>query len=213
MTAVTPSLSFPAPAADAPKPAPAAAAASGGDSGFSFADFLDVINPLQHIPIVSTLYRAITGDTIELAEQLAGDTLYGGVIGFAASVANIAFKEITGKDAGDTVLAFLEGKDGGKDETIAAASMAETVPPERVASGPPRQLIAANVIASAAPATVAPAAIVPAQATALPPVLTDPAAFMAALKNHGVDADLGLRALYAYRKSLSLSATPAAAQP
>lgn len=213
MTAVTPSLSSPAPAADAPKPAPAAAAASGGDSGFSFADFLDVINPLQHIPIVSTLYRAITGDTIDTVEQLAGDTLYGGAIGFAASVANIAFKEITGKDVGDTVLAFLEGNDGGKDETTAVASTAETVPPERVASGPPRQLIAANVIASAAPATVAPAAVIPAQATALPPVLTDPAVFMAALKNHDVDADLGMRALYAYRKSLGLSAAPIAAQP
>lgn len=212
MTAVIPSLSFPAPAADAPKSAPTAAA-SGGDSGFSFADFLDVINPLQHIPIVSTLYRAITGDTIKSAEQLAGDTLYGGMIGFAASVANITFKEITGKDAGDTVLAFLEGKNGGGDRPIAVASAADTVPPERIASGPPRQLIAANVIASAAPAIVAPAAVVLAQATALPPILTDPSAFMVALKNHGVDAGLGLRALYAYQKSLGLTATPTAVQP
>jgi hypothetical protein len=30
----------------------------------SFADFIDIINPLQHIPIVSTLYRSMTGDTI-----------------------------------------------------------------------------------------------------------------------------------------------------
>ena len=36
-----------------------------GPDGFTFLDMLDIINPLQHIPVVSTLYRAITGDTIE----------------------------------------------------------------------------------------------------------------------------------------------------
>src|SRR3546814_15608721 len=34
-----------------------------GKAGFSFGDFLDIINPIQHIPIVPTIYRAITGDT------------------------------------------------------------------------------------------------------------------------------------------------------
>ena len=28
----------------------------------SFSDLLDIINPLQQLPIVSTIYRAITGD-------------------------------------------------------------------------------------------------------------------------------------------------------
>ena len=31
-------------------------------NGFSFHDLLDTINPLQHLPVVSTIYRAITGD-------------------------------------------------------------------------------------------------------------------------------------------------------
>ncbi|MDP6473864.1 MAG: hypothetical protein QF894_03030 [Alphaproteobacteria bacterium] len=35
-----------------------------GADGFGFDDFLDLINPLQHIPIISTIYREITGDTI-----------------------------------------------------------------------------------------------------------------------------------------------------
>ncbi|HEY4164992.1 MAG TPA: hypothetical protein VGM59_18140, partial [Dongiaceae bacterium] len=36
----------------------------GADGKFGWDDFLDVINPLQHIPIVSQIYRAITGDQI-----------------------------------------------------------------------------------------------------------------------------------------------------
>ena len=33
-----------------------------GEDGFDFWDVLDVINPLQHIPFVNTLYREMTGD-------------------------------------------------------------------------------------------------------------------------------------------------------
>ena len=36
-----------------------------GDDGFTFLDFLDIINPLQHIPIIGTLYRQMTGDTLD----------------------------------------------------------------------------------------------------------------------------------------------------
>ena len=54
----------------------------------SFWDFLDIINPLQHIPIVSTIYREITGDTIQPSMRIMGDMLYGGVIGGMASIAN-----------------------------------------------------------------------------------------------------------------------------
>ena len=34
-----------------------------GSDGFSFLDVLDIINPLQHLPVISTLYRQVTGDT------------------------------------------------------------------------------------------------------------------------------------------------------
>ena len=40
-----------------------------GKDGFTFFDFLDVINPLQHIPVVSTLYRSLTGDEIDPASH------------------------------------------------------------------------------------------------------------------------------------------------
>jgi len=90
-------------------PADASTGAGQSDSdGFSFHNLLSIFNPLQHIPIVSTLYRSITGDTIGPLERVAGDTLYGGWMGLASSVANLAFEKETGKDFGDSVLAFVE---------------------------------------------------------------------------------------------------------
>ncbi|HEY4944186.1 MAG TPA: hypothetical protein VII56_22350 [Rhizomicrobium sp.] len=104
------SVNFSAPVVSAAVsgPAPVPPAASTDESGFSFGDLLDIVNPLQHIPVVSTLYRAITGDTIKTFPKIAGDLLFGGVEGFASSVADTVFTQITGKSVGDTVLAFAE---------------------------------------------------------------------------------------------------------
>jgi hypothetical protein len=35
-----------------------------GDDGLSFWDVLDVFNPLQHIPLLNSVYREVTGDQI-----------------------------------------------------------------------------------------------------------------------------------------------------
>ncbi len=91
---------------------------------FSFWDFVDIINPLQHIPVVSAIYRHLTGDEIRDVARIAGDALYGGPAGLALGVAEVAFKNATGKDAGETVMAMLTG-----DETPAAAA-APTPTPE-----------------------------------------------------------------------------------
>ncbi len=203
--------------ASAPPPAAAsgAAAPASGDSGF-FANLLDVINPLQHIPVVGTLYRAITGDTIQPLEQLAGDALYGGVLGFVASAANLVFKDITGKDVGDTVLAFAENLGGSAKGAAVASNMEPNAAP--LASGPPRQLIGARLAAAepalataaaAAAAAAAPAAVMPAQATDFSPLLANADGFVAALKSKTVDPTLALRALYAYQKTLDLKTAPA----
>jgi hypothetical protein len=99
---------------------------------FSFADLLDIVNPLQHIPVISTLYRSITGDKMGTPEKIAGDTLYGGVIGLVASLADTAFKEITGKDVGDTVLAFLTGDDAPVQTAAAPEKPVQVTPAESV---------------------------------------------------------------------------------
>src|SRR4051812_19831607 len=82
-----------------------------GSDGLSFKDALDIVNPLQQIPIVSTIYRAITGDTISPASKLAGGALYGGPIGFVLSLADEVIETQTGKDFGGNVMAMLQGND------------------------------------------------------------------------------------------------------
>lgn len=74
---------------------------------FSFLDLLDVINPLQHIPIVNNIYREVTGDTINNAARIAGGTLYGGFIGAAVAVANVVSVNESGQDIGGNALTKL----------------------------------------------------------------------------------------------------------
>jgi hypothetical protein len=76
----------------------------------SFADLLDVINPLQHIPGVSNIYQAITGDTISSGAKIAGDALFGGPIGLFASIANAVVAQESGKDIGENLYAAVIGK-------------------------------------------------------------------------------------------------------
>lgn len=85
-------------------------AQAGGD-GFGFDDFLDIINPLQHLPIVGTAYRAITGDRIETPAKLAGGALFGGLFGFLGAVGSAAYEEITGESVDKTLLSFFDGGD------------------------------------------------------------------------------------------------------
>lgn len=71
-----------------------------GDDGFSFTDVLDVVNPLQHIPFVSSFYREATGDTIAAAPRVMGSTLFFGPVGLASALVNVFIEESTGKDIG-----------------------------------------------------------------------------------------------------------------
>ncbi len=82
------------------------------NSSFSFWDIVDAINPLQHIPIISTIYRKITGDEMGYAPRIAGDTLYGGIVGnlvssLVSAVANVFVDSTTGKDISEHVMATL----------------------------------------------------------------------------------------------------------
>jgi hypothetical protein len=83
-----------------------------GVDGFTFLDFLDVINPLQHIPLVSTMYRSITGDGIDPGSRIAGSTLFGGPIGTVVALANVTIEQKTGQDMGGHMMALLSGVEG-----------------------------------------------------------------------------------------------------
>jgi len=72
---------------------------------FSFGDFVDMINPLQHLPVISTIYRKLTGDEMGNAARVVGGTLFGGLLGswvsgLVSSLANAFVSEKTGKDIG-----------------------------------------------------------------------------------------------------------------
>lgn len=149
------------------------------DKEISFGDLLDAINPLQHIPIIATIYRHLTGDDIGNVARVVGDGLYGGPIGIVAGLASVAVKEETGKDPGDHVLALLTGDDvppgmappagavasgGGAAETVAdgqAASGVASHAPVRLAAAAhtPPAIPAGQSAASAAhrPVTAGPA--------------------------------------------------------
>lgn len=78
-----------------------------GDDGLDFFDFLDIINPLQHIPVISTLYRRLTGDELAAAPRVLGGALYGGPIGAASSLVNAIVEGQTGKDIGEHAVAWM----------------------------------------------------------------------------------------------------------
>jgi hypothetical protein len=84
----------------------------GADGKFGWDDFLDVINPLQHIPIIAQIYRAVTGDEINGAANLLGAIPFGplGGPGMIAAIADLAVKDVTGQDIGDNLTAMVFGK-------------------------------------------------------------------------------------------------------
>jgi hypothetical protein len=78
-----------------------------GEDHFSFKDVLDIINPLQHIPIINTIYRKVTGDEISNFSRIAGGALYGGFIGAALGMANAVSVNETGDDMGGVAMSKL----------------------------------------------------------------------------------------------------------
>ncbi len=70
--------------------------------GFSFRDILSALNPLQYLPVVGTIYRAVTGDVIPEPLRFLGSLvvsgLLGGPIGVGISLATTAAEKITGLD-------------------------------------------------------------------------------------------------------------------
>lgn len=73
------------------------------DEPFGFGDIIDIINPLHHIPVIGTAYRAVTGDQIRPSSQIVGGAIFGGPAGAAGGLVNVLIAEETG----DTVEGHL----------------------------------------------------------------------------------------------------------
>ena len=105
----------------------------------SFGDFLDMINPLQHIPLISAVYRSVSGDTINPVSRIAGDALYGGILGVASAgvaaagaIGDEVFSALNdGKTMSGTVVAALFGKDDSASavQVATAAPANDSTPP------------------------------------------------------------------------------------
>jgi hypothetical protein len=153
-----------------------------------FHHMLDVVNPLQHLPVIGTIYRAITGEHLDPVERIAGDTLYGGLWGAVSSVADVAFESITGKSFEDTAMALLRG-DGTPKVTSAKVVAPSITADLSLPSSDLPALPSTNTVAANTPNGL------------------DIAALTSALSAKGVDGATANRALYAYRRSMGLNAT------
>jgi hypothetical protein len=79
----------------------------GPDGKFGWDDFVDMINPLQHIPLVNLAYRAITGDEIYGAARMV-DVAFGPLAGMS-TVADLAVRDMTGTGIAENAVAALFG--------------------------------------------------------------------------------------------------------
>ena len=197
---------------------------TGADGKSFFENVLDVVNPLQHLPVVGTVYRAITGEKIGDLEKIAGDTLYGGVMGLASSVADLAFEKITGKSFGDTMLAMVEGdkdtavasaapattqSETAKTAALNAASLTASQTAKIAASTSAAPLVGPNLSAFAPPKTLAAAMTTPANKSATTPAVVDISpqtdALLASLQRNGVTGSMQAQAMDAYRRTMSMN--------
>ncbi|MES2728930.1 MAG: hypothetical protein V4621_02375 [Pseudomonadota bacterium] len=76
-----------------------------GDQPFGFGDLIDMINPLQHIPLLNMAYRHVTGDAIRPVGKIIGGTLFGGPLGGAVALVDTAIESGTGQDMAGLAMA------------------------------------------------------------------------------------------------------------
>jgi hypothetical protein len=93
---------------------------------------------LQHIPVISTFYRELTGDEISAPMRTLGGFLFTGPIGFVNGVVNGIVAEASGRDIGQNLFALLDGgAEGDVDAPVAAQTAAQvTMPPPGVRAEP-----------------------------------------------------------------------------
>ncbi len=111
-----------APVATPPGADPDAGSAEGG----LFDAVVDSINPLQHLPVVGPVYRAVSNDAISPVARMAGGWLFGGPAGLGISAASAFVEMVTGQDPGEMVLGWLTGDDAEKNVAKAAGKTPAT---------------------------------------------------------------------------------------
>ena len=123
----------------APQPVAVTATA---DHHVSFHDVLSALNPLQYLPGIGTIYRAITNDQIPEPLRRLGSLvvsfLMAGPIGAALNLATMAVEKLSGIDLDQTGQALLAGMGAGpSDPTLANTSPAAAPPTVAASAGAP----------------------------------------------------------------------------
>jgi hypothetical protein len=153
-----------------PATAPAAKAPA---HHWGFAEVLSALNLLQYLPVVGTIYRAVTGDRIPEGLQIAGSLAVGAAlsrpIGLVTGIATIIAEKVTGIDP---------------DKIAHRVAVGLGIAPEAPA-------------AATATAMPAPAATQPPLATSLPLSTTE------ALNQHELDRIRAANAAYAKAATLA----------
>jgi len=143
-----------------------------GADGLTFHDLLDIINPLQHLPVVSNIYREMSGDELSPGARMMGGGLFGGFIGLGVAMFNAVLEDLTGKDVGSHVIAFFRGGDDGGNgdgvpaEVMVAADEAPRTPP------PPAATVSSSP--TSAPVPLPPVPVAAVHREELPPLPTAP---------------------------------------
>jgi hypothetical protein len=94
--------------------------AKDAEAEFTFDDFIDIINPLHHIPVVSTIYRALSGDQISVHARAIGGGVYGGPLGLLSAGVAMAAEEAIGMSP-EGLLASIFSSDDPAAKTMAGA--------------------------------------------------------------------------------------------
>jgi hypothetical protein len=153
-------------------PATAAAPAMAAQGhGFSFHELLSAMNPLQYLPVVGTIYRAVTGDVIPEALRDGGSMLVsgllGGPIGLITYIATAIAEKITGIDPEKIVASVLNPAPPTVAVSAAPAGMPTADPPPTPIT--PTPITPAPVtLTGGAPTPITPAPIAAAQITPAP---------------------------------------------
>ncbi|MGD9537811.1 MAG: hypothetical protein AB7P52_18565 [Alphaproteobacteria bacterium] len=148
-----------------------------GEDGFSFDDFLDIINPLHHLPLISIVYRELTGDQISAGARVIGGGLFGGPAGAMVGAVEAAIAGATGgKDLAVVAWNAITGEGEEPAAQVAAADGVKPAAGEIEVAAAPAPWIDPDSQPLPAPAVqpaAAPAA--PAIAPAGPPAAADDA--------------------------------------
>ena len=144
-------------ASDTPSPTP------------KFSDFVAILNPLQNLPIVGTIYRKLTGDEPHPAARVLGGLLWGGPLGLVGAALTYVAEQVSGKSATDLVKSIFDGSETAPPAVADGAPKADTPAADAQAAAPAIAALAAPAAGVAAAADAASALApgqVPAQATA-----------------------------------------------